>query len=99
MTAIGARGVVVCRSQTTSRFDRDYRKLDSVMKDRVDEKLRDLLKNPRPSGLAFEKLKGYKRPDIYTIHVTGNYKVSFNIEGDLAVLRRIACHNEVDRRP
>lgn len=65
----------------------------------MDAKLRDLLKNPRPHGLAFEKLKGYKRPDIYTIHVTGNYKISFEIKGDLVILRRVSDHDTIDRKP
>ena len=69
------------------------------MRDRVDAKLRELLENPRPPGLAFEKLKGYTRPNIYTIHITCNYKLSFEIEGSLAVLRRVACHNDIDRLP
>lgn len=42
--------------------------------------------NPRPPGLAFEKLAGHSRPDIYTIYVTGNYKISFEIEGSTAFL-------------
>jgi hypothetical protein len=70
------------------------------MQSRVDEKLEDLLKNPRPSGLAFEKLKGYANPSIYTVHITGNYKLSFEIiEGSLAFLRRVATHDEIDRAP
>lgn len=99
MTIVGAGGVVLRFLVPTERFRRDYRKLDAQMQARVDDKLRDLLKNPRPSGLAFEKLKGYTRPDVYTIHITGNYKLSLHIEGDTAVLRRVACHDDIDRLP
>lgn len=80
-------------------FKRDYKKLDTQMKDRVDAKLDDLLKDPRPPGLRFEKLKGYRRPDIYTIHVTGNYKISLEIAGTDARLRRVGPHNYIDRTP
>ena len=62
-------------------------------------KLRDLLRNPMPPGLRFEKLQGYRNPSIYTIHVTGNYKASMEIDGDTATLRRVGTHNEIDRRP
>ena len=79
-----AGGVILRNIEYTERFKKDYRNLDSNLQLRVDAKLRDLLKNPRPHGLAFEKLKGCKRPDIYTIHVTGNYKISFEIKDDLA---------------
>ena len=80
-------------------FERDYKKLDAQMKERVGAKLSDLRKDPRPSGLAFEKLKGYSKPDLYTIHVTGNYKISLEIVGSEAKLRRVGTHNAIDRSP
>lgn len=49
--------------------------------------------------LGFEKLKGYRRPDIYTIHIEGNYKASFEIIGSEAVFRRIGNHDKIDRAP
>jgi mRNA-degrading endonuclease RelE of RelBE toxin-antitoxin system len=75
------------------------KKLPHEIKQLVPEKLQDLLKNPFPAGLRFEKLKGYRRPDIYTIHITGNYKISFEIEGTLAKLRCVGNHNDIDRTP
>jgi hypothetical protein len=30
---------------------------------------------------------------------TGNYKISFEISGNIATLRRVALHDEIDRRP
>jgi plasmid maintenance system killer protein len=53
----------------------------------------------RPPGLRFEKLSGYSNPDIYTIHVNGNYKVSLEVTGGNALLRRVAPHDEIDRAP
>ncbi len=99
MTQVGAGGVLIARIQQFQRFVRDYNKLTPALRELVDQKLRDLLANPRPPGLRFEKLKGYHRPDLYTIHVTGNYKISFEIQGDTAILRRIAPHDEIDRAP
>jgi plasmid maintenance system killer protein len=58
-----------------------------------------LVRNPIPAGLRFEKLKGCSHPDIYTIHVTGNYKISFEIADGTAYLRRVASHDEIDARP
>jgi hypothetical protein len=58
-----------------------------------------LVKSPIPPGLGFEKLKGYSNPDIYTIHITGNYKASIEIGGGAAFLRRVASHDEIDRAP
>ena len=99
MTRIGAGGVMISSVRLTERFRRDYRKLSADLQARTQTKLQDLLKNPRPAGLAFEKLKGYSRPDIYTIHITGNYKLSFLVEGSTAILRRVAAHDDIDRAP
>lgn len=66
---------------------------------RLDEKIRDLMAEIMPPGLRFEKLGGYHNPDIYTIHITGNYKVSMTIDGEIATLRRVGCHDEIDRLP
>lgn len=63
MTQVGAGGVLIARIQQFQRFVRDYNKLTPALRELVDQKLRDLLANPRPPGLRFEKLKGYHRPD------------------------------------
>lgn len=99
MTVIGGGGVVIARWKKSKRFHRDYDKLTIQLRDLVDGKLQDMAKNPRPPGLAFEKLKGYSNPDIYTIHVTGNYKLSFEIDGGAAFLRRVGNHDEIDLQP
>lgn len=99
MTVTGAGGVSIKSWKKSKRFHKDYDKLDIPMRDMVDEKLQDLTKQPFPSGLAFEKLKGYSNPDIYSIHITGNYKASMEINGGSAFLRRVANHDEIDRAP
>lgn len=108
MTVIGSGGIRFDLYDRTSRFKREYKRLDKPMQERVRDKLVDLLKHPFPPGLAFEKLKGYSNPDIYSFHVTGNYKASLAVERragkdgqtlTVAVLRRIAPHNEIDRAP
>ncbi|MDR2165224.1 MAG: type II toxin-antitoxin system RelE/ParE family toxin [Zoogloeaceae bacterium] len=99
MTLVGAGGVVIHRWKKQRVFHRDYGKLEIDMRDKVDECLQDLLRQPFPLGLRFEKLKGKRNPDIYTLHVTGNYKISFEIENGIAYLRRVASHDEIDRAP
>jgi len=100
MTQVGSGGVVITQITVSARFEKDFKKLAPEFKQICSEKLKKLLDaNPLPSGLRFEKLKGYSNPDIYTIHVTGNYKVSMEIKSGCATLRRVACHNEIDRTP
>ncbi|MCL2829393.1 MAG: hypothetical protein FWD77_01495 [Betaproteobacteria bacterium] len=99
MTIVGAGGAQLKALFRLSRFKKDYKRLSPDLQDRADLALGKLLQDPRPPGLGFEKLKGYQNPDIYTIHVTGNFKISFEIDGDTAYLRRIAKHDEIDDNP
>jgi len=100
MTVVGTGGVCLKKIIRSCRFLKDYKSLDSGMKERVDNTLRKLLQNPIPSGICFEKLKGYKNPDIYTVHVTGNLKISIEIkDGNEAILRRVAQHDQIDFNP
>lgn len=99
MTVVGGGGVKITGILYKARFHKEYGKLTADMQERVDDKLQDLLKDPRPPGLAFEKLKAFRNPDVYTVHVTGNYKISMELVGNRATLRRVGNHNEIDRCP
>ncbi len=99
MTITGTGGVVITHWRKSKRFHKDYDKLGIDMRDLVDAKLQDLSRPVRPPGLAFEKLKSYTAPEIYTVHVTGNYKISMEINGGNAFLRRVGNHDEIDRAP
>jgi hypothetical protein len=98
VTKVGAGGVVIKRWAKTRRFHKDYDKLTIDLRNTVDQKLQDLCGNPRPPGLGFEKLQGHDGI-IYTIHVTGNHKISMEIAGSDAMLRRVGTHDEIDRAP
>lgn len=99
MTVVGSGGVDITQLVFTKGFERQYKKLPPEIKKLIPDKLNDLKNTPRPAGLRFEKLKGYSNPNIYTIHITGNYKLSFEIDGNTAFLRCVGNHNEIDRNP
>jgi len=99
VTRVGSGGVVIRTLKAGKTFERDVKKLAPDYRHRLKEKLGDLLKDPRPPGLGFEKLKGHNSPPIYTCHIDGNYKFSFEIEGDVAFMRRAGTHNDIDRAP
>jgi len=99
MTRVGAGGVKITGWTFANRFQRQYRKLTTQQQRLCDDKLRDLLQDPMPPGLRFEKLKGYRKPDLYTIHLDGNYKLSMEISEGTAILRHVGTHNEIDRGP
>lgn len=91
--------MVIKRWSKSKRFHKDYCGLTNEQKDLTDQKLQDLTQDPRPAGLRFEKLEGRSNPDIYTFHVTGNYKCSLEIDGAKAFLRRVGSHDDIDRAP
>lgn len=62
----GTGGVVIAEIDYTPRFRKDYRKLPESLRRLVQDKLRDLQRNPMPPGLRFEKLKGYRNPSLYS---------------------------------
>lgn len=95
MTEVGAGGVKIGRWSKSKRFHKEYDELRDI----VDSKLQDLTNSPMPPGLRFEKLKGYGDPEIYSVHVTGNYKITMEILSSHATLRRVATHDEIDRQP
>ena len=59
-----------------------------------------LAPHQRPAKLHFHKLGGFKE-NIWCIHLDGSdlYKASFTIDGDVAVMRRVGRHDEIDRNP
>ena len=82
-------------------FQRFLRKVPVDIRPLVDDAIADLLDDPIPGRLGFKKLGGYKKPTLYTITIGGNhaYKLSMEIVGDVAVLRRVGTHKEIDREP
>lgn len=85
----------------TEKFKRQLNALSPDLRRQAEEVLRQLLEDPIPRGLRFHKLNGYRNPCLYTVTVTGNdsHKISFSIDGNVAVLRRVATHKHVDRSP
>ena len=99
MTVVGSGGLTITKLAYSKKFQKDFKKLDPSVQERAETSLKKLFKQPFPAGIKFEKLKGFSNPDIYTIHVTGNFKISFEIRSNTAYLRRIAVHNTIDATP
>lgn len=82
-------------------FKRCVKRLSAEVKEALISALQDLKRDPQPARLRLEQLSGYRRPDIYTIHITTNHshKASFEIDGTTAIMRRVGTHKEIDRTP
>lgn len=92
---------VITELAYTDKFKQDYKKLKPDIIRYVDNAIKDLQKNPHPSSLRLKKYKGHCKPSIYRIHVTSNHshKISLEIQGNKAILRRIGTHKEIDAAP
>ena len=77
--------------QTTKPFDRDYESLPESIKDQTDKQLSLFLDNPHHPSIRIKKIKGY--PKIWEGRITKNYRFTFQIEGEIYILRRIGTHN------
>lgn len=81
-------------------FKRDVKGLPLDIRDALALCLKDLLKDPIPSGLRLHGLHREHR-GIFSIDVTSNhaYKATFTIEDGIARLRRVGTHKQIDRSP
>lgn len=83
------------------KFRKDLKSLPPDIQREVKSALADLLKDPIPTTRRLHPLSGFKNPKVYTIDVLSNhsYKISLEIDGEVATLRRIASHKQIDRCP
>ena len=84
------------------RFTRDYKRLPPDIQREVDNCLRDLGKQPVPAMRRLHRISpAGQRPQIFSVDVLPNkaYKISFELDGPHAVLRRVGTHQEIDRLP
>ena len=79
----------------TDRFKEDYQKLPLGIQQRVDQKLRFLLRDPRHPSLRVHKVRGVE--GLWEFSVTMNYRAIFEIEGEYYVLLGVGPHRIVDR--
>lgn len=85
----------------TDKFKKQFAKLPPELQAACQSIFADLLKDPQPKSLRFHSLSGYTNPKLYTVDLLGNkaYKISMEINGTVATLRRVATHKEIDRLP
>jgi len=79
----------------SGKFVHDYKNLPPLVRKRTDEQLKTLLENPQHPSLGLKKMKGF--PDIWEARVTKNYLLTFQIQGNFYLLRRIGTHDVLKR--
>lgn len=82
--------------QATQTFIRLYRKLPDPVKKKTRQVLRLLQENPQHNSLGHKKMAAQE--SIYEIRVSRNYRITYQLDGDIAILRKIGTHDLL-RRP
>ena len=81
----------------TERFRRSYRKLPPEDKELVKKAIRLLMENPRHPGLRVKRIKG--TVGIWEARVSRSCRMTFEIRGDMYLLRNVGKHDETLKKP
>ena len=80
----------------TERFKKDFKRLPPEIQERVGRTLGRFVDAPRHPSLHVKKMEG--APDIWELRVSDNYRITFQLVQEGALLRRVGTHN-VLRQP
>lgn len=85
------------RLEYTDRFQRAYRDLTGQDAERVKKALRLLVENPRHPSLRVKRMQGTDQ--IWEARASLSIRLTFEMHGDLMVLRNVGAHDETLKRP
>ena len=80
------------RLVTTTRFWRDYNKLNPTIQNQVDKALELLAENPHHPSLHTHKRRGEK--EVWQARVTRGHRLYFEMEGDIIRLVSVVSHEK-----
>jgi mRNA-degrading endonuclease RelE of RelBE toxin-antitoxin system len=75
----------------THSFIKDYRGLPDQLQKTVDKKLKLFLDNQRHPSLKIKKMQDPR--GIWEGRITQGYRFTFQIEGEICILRRLGTHD------
>ena len=75
----------------TKPFKKDYHNLPESMQKQIDEQIMRLLDSPKHPSLRIKKMEGHQT--IWEARITGGYRMTFQINGDTYLLRRVGTHS------
>ena len=85
------------RLQHTHRFQRAYNDLTDDDAERVKKALRLLVENPHHPSLRVKRIKGTDH--IWEASASLSIRLTFEMHGDLIVLRNVGAHDETLKKP
>ncbi|MFZ5452014.1 MAG: type II toxin-antitoxin system RelE/ParE family toxin [Thermodesulfobacteriota bacterium] len=75
----------------TESFIKDYQALPDQLQKIVDRKLELFLNNQRHPSLQVKKMQDPR--DIWEARITKGYRLTFQIKGNVCLLRRLGTHD------
>jgi len=85
------------RLQYTNRFQSAYNDLTDDDAERVKKALRLLVENPRHPSLRVKRIQGTDH--IWEASASLSIRLTFEMHGDLIVLRNVGAHDETLKKP
>jgi mRNA interferase RelE/StbE len=85
------------RLEDTDRFQQAYNDLTDQDAERVKKALRWLVENPRHPSLRVKRVQGTDR--IWEARASLSIRLTFEMHGELIVLRNVGVHDETLKRP
>jgi mRNA-degrading endonuclease RelE of RelBE toxin-antitoxin system len=79
----------------TKPFRRDYKNLPDHIQEQIDKQITQLLKNPKHPSLHVKKMEGHE--SIWEVRITKGYRMTFQINRDVYLLRRVGIHSILKR--
>ena len=77
--------------QRTQEFHECFRRLPKNIQGQVKKKLALFFNNPHHPSLKTKKMQGFE--NIWEGRITKNYRFTFQIQGDVYVLRKVGVHD------
>lgn len=91
----------VTQFQPAGCFERDLKRAPADVQADAQVALNELLANSAAGALRLHSLKGYPKPTIFKIDLRADHswQITFEVDGETAVLLRLGTHRQLDRRP
>ena len=85
------------RLEYTDHFQRAYNDLTDQDAERVKKALRWLVENPRQPSLRVKRVQG--TDEIWEASASLSIRLTFEMHGDMIVLRNVGVHDETLKKP
>ena len=82
--------------QITGRFERSFAKLTKAEMQAVQKALALLTENPRHPSLQVKKMQG---KNIWEVRSSKRLRMTFEMTGEIIVMRNVGEHDKVLKRP